>query len=66
MKLYAIPKRADGTDSLGTFGVMSGEYQSVRNFIRFNVSKNAKAWTTYSLWRKTSSSGWKKLGEYDA
>lgn len=36
MRLFAIPLRVDGQTKLGTLGVVSGEYQSVANFIRYN------------------------------
>ncbi len=38
MRILACPLRADGTESLGTLGVISGDYQTVRNFKRYNHS----------------------------
>jgi hypothetical protein len=42
MKFFAIPLRADGTEYMGTEGVLSGEYQSAKNFIKYNLSRNAR------------------------
>lgn len=36
MRIIARPLRVDGSESIGTEGTVSGDYQSVRNFIRYN------------------------------
>lgn len=36
MRILARPLRADGSEPIGTEGTVSGDYQSVRNFIRYN------------------------------
>lgn len=53
MRMMAIPVRDDGTEYIGTEGVRSGDYQSVRNFVRYNVSHRNK-WDrsdTYNVYR---------------
>jgi hypothetical protein len=36
VRIVARPLRPDGTELLGTLGTVSGNYQSARNFIRYN------------------------------
>ena len=36
MRLFARPLRANGQTELGTLGVVTGDYQCVANFIRYN------------------------------
>ena len=67
MKFYAIPVRENGRDQMGTCGVISGEYKSVHNFIRYNHKHFADN-AMYSVYIKTdhissgSSNGWKFQG----
>lgn len=62
-KYYAIPQQADGSDRMGTEGVISGEYKDLHNFKRFN-HKYAKRGTTYNLYLKTDSD-WVSRGEWN-
>lgn len=36
MKFFGIPVRSDGRDQMGTFGVITGNYQSTQNYLRYN------------------------------
>lgn len=36
MRIIARPLRPDGSEPLGTLGTVSGDYQSIRNFLRYN------------------------------
>lgn len=49
MKFYAIPVRSNGRDQLGTCGIISGEYKSLQNFIRYNrkYMDNDKLYAVY-------------------
>lgn len=53
MKYFGIPVRKNGTDEMGTIGVVSGEYQSCQNFIRYN-RKHFDSDTLYAVYYKTS------------
>ena len=62
-RYFAIPQQADGTDRMGTDGVLAGEYQSLDNFKRFN-RRHTKPNTTYNLYLKTSND-WIQRGEWN-
>ena len=60
MKWYAIPLRADGTESLGTIGVLTGEYKCKETFLRYRVRPHGDPGKSYQLYTKDSD--WRKQG----
>jgi hypothetical protein len=49
MRYGAIPLRADGSERMGTEGVLTGDYASPDNFIRYRVRPYGTPGTTYHI-----------------
>lgn len=60
VKFYGIPVRNDGRDQMGTGGTISGNYQSVQNYLRYN-RKNFDSDTLYAVYT-VHDSDWKFQG----
>lgn len=49
-KYFAIPLRADGTEELGTFGVLTGNYGSYETFVRYLFGRYSCTETRYNVY----------------
>ena len=63
MKYTAIEVSENGRDRLGTEGVITGEYQSQRNFIKWNI-KHLKREQLYAVYSGGSGGKYKFEGFY--
>lgn len=67
-KWFAIPLRTDGTECIGTTGVLTGNYASKQSMLRYCVNKYGVSGTTYVLYIKGNSwmhKGLHTVGECD-
>ncbi len=63
MKIIARPLRADGVEELGTLGVVSGNYQSVENFLRYN-RQHLTSLHGYIIYRSEGGGSFTELARY--
>jgi hypothetical protein len=65
-KYLAIPLRDDGTERLGTEGVLSGQYDSTVAFLRYCVRRYAQPGTVYVIYRLDDQGKRHRIGPYEA
>lgn len=64
MRVFARPLRADGTEYMGTEGVISGDYQTLATFNRYSFRHHGLAGFTYNVYRVTDGR-WTLLATWD-
>lgn len=63
-KFYAIPCRDNGTERMGTEGVLrgdEGEYQTMRTFLRYRVEPCGQPGVKYNIYNLWPSGHWNLL-----
>lgn len=65
MRYCARIAKEDGSDTLGTMGVLTsreGQYGSLQAFVRYTVKRYGQSGTTYNLYRISPNYEWYPAG----